>query len=229
MLHAVKKKNKILMEALEEGRICVCTPDRLYLKNYNCLVVSACFGLDKDGRIGWDFGYAGKVYNENIPEAYISICDKVTEKTYFLTSLNVKDSRLIRRTGNNAQIFDSFCTMLSDGRIPVPMKKSDSLEEQSIVTGIMSCVLKKNPRVLPCVGKLPVKCAMGGMFTGADLFVLVDGEKKVGMHDELLLKKAMEKTGMLVTTLSPLSLAGEAVRDTLAKFTKEAMSERISG
>ena len=49
------------------------------------------------------------------------------------------------------------------------------------------------------------------------------------MHDELLLKKAMEKTGMLVTTLSPLSLAGEAVRDTLAKFTKEAMSERISG
>ena len=229
MLHIVKKKNKVIREALEEGRLWVCTPDRLYMKNYNSLVVSACFGQDKDGRIGWDFGYAGKAYNEEIPEAYISIADKLTEKTYFLTSLNMKDSRLLRRTGNNAAIFNSFCEMLYDGHIPVSMRNSDSLEDESLITGAFVCIIRKTPRVLPCVGKLPVINAMSSVLSGGELFVLVDGENNVTMHDELLIKKSVSATGMSVTTLSPLALAGESVHKTVEELAKETLAERISG
>ena len=32
MLHIVKKKNRILRDAVAENRVCVCTPDRLYMK-----------------------------------------------------------------------------------------------------------------------------------------------------------------------------------------------------
>ncbi len=229
MLHVVKKKNKILRDALEEARLCVCTPDRLYMKNYNCLVVSACFGQDKDGRIGWDFGYAGKAYNEEIPEAYISISDKVTEKTYFLTSLNLKDSRLIRRTGKNAEIFNSFCEMMSDGRIPVYAGKEDESEGESLINGIMSCIVKKNPRVVPCIGKLPVKNGLSSVLLGGDLFVIADNDGRVSMHDGLLLKKSLQEAGVLVTTLSPFSLAGNEAPETIAGFVKETAAERISG
>ncbi len=217
MLEIVCRKNKILKEAVQEGRICVCTPDRLYMKNYNCLVVSACFGQDRDGRIGWDFGYAGKAFNEAIPEAYISISDKATEKTYFLTSLNVKDTRLIRRTGKNAEIFNSFCELLGDGRIPVCMKSSDVNTDDSLIPGIMSYAVKSQPRVVPCKGKIPVRGAM----SNNELFVLVDGDSGVSMHDELLVKKSVETEGVLVTTLSPFSLAGKEMKETLDKFSKE--------
>ena len=228
MLHIVKKKNKVLKEAVDGGRVCVCTPDRLYMRTYDSLVVSACFGQDKEGRIGWDFGYAGKTHNEEIPEAYISISDKVTEKTYFLTSLNVKDSRLIRRTGNNAAMFNSFCELLSDGRIPVCMKNGDSIDDESLVNSIMSCAARENPRVLPCKGKLPVKNAMSNALQGGNLFVVVDGEKGISMHDELLFKASAEKEGMCVTTLSPLAVAGKTVDVTVSEFTKQTSTERTS-
>ncbi len=225
MLVVVSCKNKILKEAVEEGRICVCTPDRLYMKNYNCLVVSACFGQDREGRIGWDFGYAGKSYNEEIPEAYISISDKAMEKMYFLTSLNVKDTRLIRRTGKNAEIFNSFCELLCDGRVPVCMRNSDGNENDSLIPGIMSYAVKTSPRVVPCKGKIPLTCAM----SNNELFVLVDKDGGVSMHDELLVKKSIEKEGVLVTTLSPFTLAGSEMKETLDKFSKENSTERISG
>ena len=95
LLHLLSKKHKVLADARLEGRISVCTPDRLYMKQYDSLIVSACFGADKESRIGWDFGYAGICMGEAVPEAYVSIADRKTEKTYILTSLNVKDSRII--------------------------------------------------------------------------------------------------------------------------------------
>lgn len=223
MLHLVRKKNRILSEALNEERICVCTPDRLYMKKYNCLVVSACFGQDREGRIGWDFGYAGRAYNEEIPEAYISISDKLTEKTYFLTSLNVKDSRLISRTGNNAAVFNGFCEMMYDGKVPVYMKSAGELDEDSIISGIMSCIVGKNQRVFHCRGKLPILNAMSSVFDKGDLFVLADGEAGISIHDELLLKQSLCKTGMSVTTLSPFSLAGKEADKAISEFKKSSV------
>ena len=77
----------------------------------------------------------------------------------------MKDSRLLRRTGNNAAIFNSFCEMLYDGHIPVSMRNSDSLEDESLITGAFVCIIRKTPRVLPCVGKLPVINAMSSVLS----------------------------------------------------------------
>ena len=109
------------------------------------------------------------------------------------------------------------------------MKNADINENDNIITGLISSVIKRNPRVLPCVGKIPVENAMSSILSGTDLFVIVDGEKGISMHDELLLKKSVEDGGITVTTLSPLSLAGEKVHETLSGFALETSTERISG
>ena len=217
LLYLMSKKNKVLEEAIEKSRISVCTPDRLYMKEYDSLVVCSCFGADKDARIGWDFGYAGLCSSENVPEAYISIADRKTEKTYILTSLNIKDSRVIRRSGKNAAIFNSFCEMLSDGRIPVNMSSAKSDTKQSITDSIMSSIVNRSPLVMPCEGKTSV---VNTLFAGRENgpFVLVDADKGVSMHDELLVKKWLEDTGKTTTTLTPMSLTGNRCSETLKSF-----------
>lgn len=214
LLHLLSKKNKVLDEARTSGRISVCTPDRLYMKRYDSLVVCACFGADKEARIGWDFGYAGICADETVPEAYISIADRKTDKTYILTSLNVKDSRIIKRSGKNAAIFNSFCEMLSDGRIPVGMSNAKSDRDDSISASLMSAIVSRRPLVLPCEGKIPVANSIfAGRENGA--FALVDADNNVSMHDELLIKDMLKKAGRITTTITPMSLTGNRCKDTI--------------
>lgn len=220
LLHVLSKKNKVLAEAKAEGRVSVCTPDRLYMKKYDSLVVSACFGADRDARIGWDFGYAGIGGMENVPEAYISIADRKTQKTYFLTSLNVKDSRIIRRSGKNAAIFNSFCEMLGDGRIPVNMNCAKDDAEDSIVSSLMSSIVLSGPKVKPCEGKMPV---VNTVYSGKENgpFVLVDADKKLSMHDELLVKNMLERNGKVTTTLTPMSFTGHKCKETIKSLVED--------
>ncbi len=214
LLHLLSKKNKVLAEAKLEGRISVCTPDRLYMKQYDSLVVSACFGADKEARIGWDFGYAGICMGEAVPEAYMSIADRKTEKTYILTSLNVKDSRIIRRSGNNAAIFNNFCEMLGDGRIPVCMSSAREDRDDSILGTLMSSIALRNPLVIPCEGKIAVA---NTMFSGRENgpYALIDTDKNVSMHDELVIKSMLEKKNKVTTTLTPMSFTGYRCKETV--------------
>lgn len=214
LLNLLSKKNRVLDEARESGRISVCTPDRLYMKKYDSLVVCACFGADKEARIGWDFGYAGICKDEAVPEAYISIADRKTDKTYILTSLNVKDSRIIKRSGKNATVFNSFCEMLSDGRIPVSMTSAKLDRDDSILESLMSAVVSRRPLVLPCEGKTPVA---NTIFAGREIgaYALVDADNNVSMHDELLIKSMLEKTGRITTTITPMSLTGHRCKETI--------------
>lgn len=212
-LHVFGKKNPVLLQAKNEGRVSVCTPDRLYMMQYDSLVVCACFGADKDGRVGWDFGYGGVRSDERIPEAYISIADRKTEKTYILTSLNVKDARFMRRTGNNASVFNSFCEMLSDGRISVQMSENGN-ESDSILSDVMSLIEPQRPRVMLCEGKLPLKFALRSL-SDTELYILCDNDMGISLHDELIIKKTLEDSGKTVTTLTPMSLIGEAFSETI--------------
>ncbi len=220
LLHLLSKKNKVLADAKKDGRVSVCTPDRLYMKKYDSLVVSACFGADREARIGWDFGYAGLNGAEQVPEAYISIADRKTHKTYFLTSLNVKDSRVIRRSGKNAAIFNSLCEMLGDGRIPVNMSCAKDDADDSIVSSLMSAIVSCGPKVRPCEGKIPVaNTVYSGRENGP--FALVDGDKKLSMHDELLIKNLLEKNGKVTTTITPVSLTGQRCKETVRSLVED--------
>ncbi len=220
MIHMLSKKNKLLSEALSDGRLSVCTPDRLYMKQYDSLVVSACFGTDKDSRLGWDFGYAGRGASESIPEAYVSIADRKTEKTYFLTSMNVKDSRFIRRTGNNAVVFNSVCEMLAEGRIPVNMKNASADSGEGIKNGVVAGISSRNPRVLPCEGKMPVNFALRSC-TENGLFVIFDDENGFSMHDELVIKKKLTDAGRQIITLTPMDFSGDICQETIKSLVDE--------
>ena len=219
LMHVLSKKNKILFDAINEGRVFVCTPDRLYLKKYDSLVVSACFGCDKDGRFGWDFGYAGKTSNEPVPEAYYAISDRKTEKTFILTSLNAKDSKFMRKTGNNAALFNDFCEMLADGRIPVNMTVAKT-DNEGILCEIMSCISKRNPSVSLCEGKNSLKYAMKASGENGS-YILLDNERNICMHDELLIKKLLEEKGQLVITLTPMQLTGRNFGETVESLVNE--------
>ncbi|MBO4951149.1 MAG: hypothetical protein J6E38_09090 [Clostridia bacterium] len=220
LLHLLSKKNKVLAQARLEGRVAVCTPDRLYMKQYDSLVVSACFGADKEARIGWDFGYAGIGKDEPIPEAYLCIADRKTEKTYILTSLNVKDSRIIRRSGKNAAIFNSFCEMLSDGRIPVNMSNAKLDREDSILCSLMSSIVMRNPLVMPCEGKNSIA---NTIFSGRENgpYALVDADKNMSMHDELLIKSMLDGQSKVTTTLTPMSLTGQKCKETVKSLAND--------
>ena len=220
LMYILSKKNKILASALGENRVSICTPDRLYMKKYDSLVVCACFGADKDGRLGWDFGYAGRSSKESVPEAYVSIADRKTEKTYLLTSLNVKDSRFMRRTGNNASVFNSLCELLSDGRIPMRPERTDAEREDSIISNIMSCLEGRKMRAVLCEGKTPLRFALRGV-SDSSLYILCDNDANVKLHDELLVMKKLEDEGKMVTTLTPMSLAGNTYSDTIGGFVRE--------
>jgi len=220
LLHIVSKKNAVIDAARREGRVSVCTPDRLYMKEYDSLVVCACFGADKDARIGWDFGYAGISLNEAVPEAYISIADRKTDKTYFLTSLNVKDSRVIRRTGKNAAIFNSFCEMLNDFRIPVNMSNAKVDNNEGILKGLMASINSRNPKVKPCEGKYPVAHAFFANEINGP-FVLIDNDLGSCMHDELLIKKRLEEMDKLTVTLTPMSLTGSKCKETVKSLVED--------
>lgn len=219
LLHVITKKNKVLSDAMAQGRISVCTPDRLYMKEYDSLIVSACIGADKEARLGWDFGYATVSGSEKVPEGYMCICDRATEKTFFLTSLNVKDARFLRRTGNNALVFGDFCEMLSEGRIPVNMKNAFSNREDSILSGIMSCIAEREPSVGLCEGNDPLKYALKGKGENGT-YILLDNEKNLVLHDELLIKDILEKNGKLVTTLTAMALTGKNCSDTINSLVK---------
>ena len=219
LLHVITKKNKILSDALSEGRISVCTPDRLHMKEYDSLIVSACIGADKEARLGWDFGYAAISGSEKVPEGYMCICDKATEKTFFLTSLNVKDARFLRRTGNNALVFGDFCEMLSEGRIPVNMKNALSDKDDSILAAIMSCIVEREPAVGLCEGNDPLKYALKGKGENGT-YILLDNEKNLSLHDELLIKDILEKDKKLVTTLTAMALTGKTCTDTVNSLVK---------
>lgn len=214
LVHVLCKKNKILDKAIKENRVSVCTPDRLYMKKYDSLVVCTCFGADKDGRIGWDFGYGAVTGGEAIPEAYISIADRLTEKTYILSSLNVRDARFMRRTGNNASVFNSFCEILSDGRIPFYIERTDASKKESILCDIMSCIEAGKSRAAICEGKQPLQFALRGIQDN-DLYILCDNDMDACMHDELLVKDCLEKDGKSVTTLTPMLLVGETLSETI--------------
>ena len=220
LLHVITKKNKILADALNEGRISVCTPDRLYMKEYDSLIVSACIGADRDSRLGWDFGYAAISGGEKMPEGYLSICDRLTEKTFFLTSLNVKDARFLRRTGNNALVFGGFCEMLSESRISVNMKNALPDRNEGILSGIMSCVIDKEPVVGVCEGSDPIKYALRGNNENGT-YVLLDNENDLSMHDELLIKKCLEDCGKLVTTMTVMQLCGKTCSETISGLVKQ--------
>lgn len=219
MINVLSKKNKLLSEALYEGRLSVCTPDRLYMKEYDSLVVSACFGTDRDARLGWDFGYAGKNSCESVPEAFVSIADKKTEKTYFLTSLNVKDSRLIRRTGNNVAIFNGVCEMLAEGRIPVNMRNASVENSDGIKNGVLSGLSRRKPIVVPCEGKMPINFALKGTMENGPIVVL-DGENGC-MHDELLIKKKLKDAEKPVITLTPMDFSGDMCQETMKSLVSE--------
>ncbi len=214
MSFVLSRKNREIAKAVSEGRISVCTPDRLYMKKYDYLVVSACFGVDRESRIGWDFGYAGLSAGENVPEAYISISDKLTEKTLFLTSLNIKDSRFIRRTGKNAAIFNSFCEMLADGKIPAPMICGDKDDDDSFLEEVMSCTVGLMPRMALCEGKTHVKHALKSL-SEKSVMLLFDNDRGMNMHDELVLKKKLCDEGKTVVTISPSKFVGEDLEETL--------------
>lgn len=219
-IYVLSKKNKTLSEALEGGRISVCTPDRLYMKKYDMLVVCACFASDKESRIGWDFGSCAIAKDEIIPEAYIALADRKTEKTYILTSLNAKDSRLIRRTGKSAFVFNSFCEILSDGRLSCRMRQKTDEDENSILKKVLCCIEYKNPKVILCEGKDPIPFALKSSSDGG-AYVLFDNESDVSMHDELLVKNSLEKNGFAVTTVSGFSLVGDALDETLCGLVGE--------
>lgn len=217
LMHLLSKKNKVLYDAMREGRISVATPDRLYMKEYDCLVVCSCFGADKDARIGWDFGYAGLCDIEAIPEVYVSIADRKTEKTYILTSLNVKDSKVLRRSGKNAKVFNSFCGMLGDGRIPVNMSCAKADRPDCISDSIMSSIVNRNPLVMPCEGKTSIASTIfAGRHNGP--YVLLDADKGTNIHDVLLAKKWLSDKGKTTTTLTPMSFTGNRCSETLRSF-----------
>lgn len=219
LMHVLSKKNKILADAMNEGRVFICTPDRLYLKKYDSLVVSACFGIDKDGRFGWDFGYAGKTANEPVSDAYYAISDRKTEKTFILTSLNAKDSKFMRKTGNNAAVFNDFCEMLSDGRIPVNMTSAKN-DDEGILCEIMACISQRKPNVSLCEGKNSIKYAMKASGENGS-YILLDNERNICMHDELLIKKLLEEKGQLVITLTPMQLTGRNFGETVESLVNE--------
>ncbi len=229
LLHVIRRKNKTLSEAIDENRVSVCTPDRLFMKKYDGLVVCATFGADKDGRIGWDFGYAGVVREGKVPEAYISIADKKCERICILTSLNAKDTKFIRKTGKNSELFNSLCEILTDGRIPVCMNKNEAEEETSLVPKVLACVQPDFSRFVPCVGKTPVAASLYTCSESSELFVLCDNDSGMEMHDMLLIKEKLKNNGKAVVTLMPTQFAGYECKETLESLEKGKGNERIRG
>ncbi len=220
LMCVVCKKNKILDEARKDGKVCVCTPDRLYMKKYDSLVVSTCFGMDKDSRLGWDMGYGSVKICGNIPEGYLAINDRQTNKTIVLTSLNVKDSRLLRRTGNNLSLFTSLCDLLSDGRIPVALKDSYGMNDDAILPEVMAYASARETKMLLCEGKLQMNFAIRAEGENG-VYVLVDGERGLCMHDELIVREKIESKGKMVVTLSPAKFAGSVADETLKSLYQE--------
>ena len=48
-----------------------------------------------------------------------------------------------------------------------------------------------------------------------DLYILCDNDMGVCLHDELLIKEYLESEGKTVTTLTPMSLVGEKLSETI--------------
>ncbi len=218
LAHSMCKKNAVLSHAINEGKVVFSTPDRLYLKEYDCIVVSTCFGLDKDVKAGWDFGFADCVGKANLADAYVSISDKNFEKMYLITSLNEKTSRLLSRTGKNAYAFNSICELLTDGRIPFKMDKSYDIDTDSFVQGLMNAIGCGVSKMSVCQGKNAFGATLFKVDDIKRLAVFVDNDKNTNMHDELILKSIISSKGFETMTLSPVSFADEHIDAFVSAF-----------
>ena len=113
-----------------------------------------------------------------------------------------------------AAVFNNFCELLSDGRIPVCMLSAMEDRDDSILGTLMSSIVSRNPLVLPCEGRIPVA---NTLFSGRENgpYALIDMDKNVSMHDELLIKSMLEKNQKITTTLTPMSLTGRRCKETV--------------
>lgn len=190
------------------------------MKKYDCLVVSTCFGPDKEARLGWDMGYGSVKMNGSIPEGYLAINDRQTVKTIILTSLNLKDTRVLRRSGNNSALFGALCEFLSDGRIPVSIKDAYGTGDDAILPEVMAYATARNTKMQLCEGKLQMNFAIKSEGENG-VYVLVDGERGLSMHDQLLVRERIEQKGKMVVTLSPAAFAGNVADETLKSLHQE--------
>ncbi len=220
LMCVVCKKNKILDEANRAGKVHICTPDRLYMKKYDSLVVSTCFGPDKDARLGWDMGYGSVKLSGSIPEGYLAINDRQTTKTIVLSSLNVKDTKMLRRSGKTAELFGALCEFLSDGRIPVSIKDTYVSGDDAILPEVMAYASARDTKMIVCEGKLQMNFAIKAEGENG-VYVLVDNERSLSMHDQLLVRERIENNGKMVVTLSPADFAGNVADETLKSLHQE--------
>lgn len=218
LVHSMCKKNQVLGRAVSEGRVVFCTPDRLYLEKYDSIVVCACFGLDKEAKAGWDFGYADCVGKANLPDVYLNISDKDFEKMYIITSLNEKTSKLLRRTGKNAYVFNSMCELVTEGRIPLRMKKASDIDTQSFVQGFVNAIGCDRSKVSVCEGKNSFGATLFYINETKQFAVFVDNDKNINMHDQLMLKSIAQNNGFETMTLSPVCFADDDVDGLLCAF-----------
>ncbi len=215
LAYTMQKKSKLLAEAISDGRFSVVSVHNTYKKPCDCLIVSACFCQDKNGKFGWDFGNAQSGISGNASAAYTYLCESGAENVCFITSLNVRESHFLRRSCKNVWYFNSLCEFLSDGRIPVNTCDNDDLRENSVVAGLISSVGPDKSRVALCAGKYAFGSSLRS--TDNELLVFADSDKDISIHDELYIKHIISKHKKTMS-VSLASFSGEDGKKLISDF-----------
>ncbi len=222
--YSMQKKSKLLSLAIEEGRFCVVSLHDIYKKPCDYLIVSACYCQDKNGKFGWDLVNARCNAFGEVSAAYTYLCERNAESICIITSLNVKESHLLRRTSKNVWHFNSLCEYLSDGRIPVNTCDNDELRENSVVSGLVSSVGPDKSRVSLCSGKY----AFGASLRTHDneLLVFIDADKDISIHDELYIKHIISKHKKTMS-VSLASFSKENGKKLISDFFEANISQEV--
>lgn len=117
------ENDKTAAEALDSGKIKVIDASKVCFEKFKHAVVSLGASADKNGNIGWSFGYGGA---DGCVCALRNIANSAPENTVLVTSLTAKDLAKLSHTSDEAE--NIFYTVLTatQGVIPVKAANLDS-------------------------------------------------------------------------------------------------------
>jgi len=224
LAYTMKKKNPLLCEAIRENRFCAIPMNALYKKRFTHLVVSSCFCQDKNGRMGWD---GADLHNGNdcgISSAYTYLCENHATNICLISSMSASQSHSLRKTCTDIRVFNSLCEFLYDGRIPVSVLHNDVNNDNSVVQSLIGIVGADKSIMTGCNGMLSYGASMCS--ESKDLFVFIDGDNGMSMHDELFLKHKV-LNGTNVMSLSPASFADENGKQLFEDLFAERITQEV--
>ena len=222
--YTMKKKNALLSEAIKDNRFSTIPLSVLYKKEFTHLVVSTCFCQDKNGRMGWDCADLHNRYANRISCAYTYLCENNAKNNCIISSLSASQSHSLRKTSADIRNFNSLCEFLYDGRIPVNVLCNDVNSDNSVATSLIGTVGADKSRMISCNGKL--SCGASMCSESKDLFVFIDGENGMSMHNELLLKhKSVSDANVM--SISPASFAHENGKQLMYDLFADRLTQEV--